>query len=138
MEELPTMQEISDSTLVIFLKDAIAQENGAKELRQEVEAEIEARLLTKEEAGEKATIQLVTGESVSLSDEKLFFKYEEVHHDEMHNWVKSVGLGNLIKEPKIHHASLNSALRELIKDGVDLPTYLNIDSHRTLTKRGMK
>lgn len=129
---------MKDAELVTYFRMVLEQEDIAKKYRQAVETEITARLTTKEEAGEKATIQLRTGESVSLGEEIPYFKYNDVDAAEVHRWVKSIGLGNIIKEPKIHNASLNSNLRDLVKRGVEIPSFMNIESRRQLTKRGMK
>jgi hypothetical protein len=131
-------EDFNDAELVFHFKGALLDENLAKEYRQRVEEEVTRRLIAKEEAGEKARIQLASGEDVSLGDEQPYFKYTDVDAPAVHEWVKSVGLGNLIKEPKIHNASLNSNLRQLVKEGVDIPDFMQIESRRQLTKRGMK
>lgn len=134
-EEIETF---TDSELVTHFREAMATEAAASAYRKFVEETVTERLIAKEEAGEKPRIQLVTGEDVSLSDEMPYFKYTDNDLSRVHQWLKDNGLGNLIKEPKVHNASLNSNLRDLVKQGVDIPEFMQVESRRQLTKRNMR
>lgn len=140
MEWLTTeqMRSLSDAELVMEFRDRLHAEESSKRRRIECEELVVQRLIEKEEQGEKARIQLASGEDVSLADEDLYFKYEEKDLERTHEWLKANGLGNLIKEPKVHHASLNSNVRELVRKGVDIPEWFEITTKRQLSKRGMR
>ena len=131
------LKEYTDAGIVHLFRECLQDEADAKAERQRVEAEVIERLIAKEEAGEKGRIQLASGEDVSLGEEYQHFTYEDDQIEKVHEWLKSEGLGNLIKEPKVHWASLNANLKQLVKDGVEIPDFMGIESRRTLTKRNM-
>lgn len=84
----------------------------------------------------KGSFTLASGARISLRNDT-YASYLKQDQDKVFAWLRSNGLGDIIKET-VHASTLRSMATELLSEGKELPKEIKVYLERTVTITGVK